>query len=220
MMPPGTLADFSGCSGKPVQTKVISGSMSLKASGCITEELAKGALAATFGFSEAEKSLIETLVTCEERRRLSSDDNDRRLASHLSKESKISYTVYVPKDVEHTALESKIAQINSGGAGQEAFVTHLQTEGKLEVDKATISAPAPTVENVVVTVKGDGSLAEKPVPVSSVVVSEAASAPSPASEEDSNTGAIVGGIVGGIVALAIIGGIAYYFLVMKKKGEQ
>jgi len=220
MMPEGTLLDFSKCTGKPVQTKKLEGKVTLKSSKCVTEPLAKGAIAAGLGFdTDAKKSFIDAEVKCDERR-LSSDGNERRLNSHATKESEISYTVYVPEGVDHTTLVDKVEDFNKGGSdAQAAFVKHLEDEGEMTVDADSIVAEPPTVSNVVITVNADGSLAQKPVPIDQIP-KKPSPVPAPASEEEGgNVGAIVGGIIGGLVALALIGGIAYYFLVVKKRSE-
>jgi len=192
--------------------------MKLKAEECLTKELAEGALAASFGFtSDADKSMIDADVTCEGRR-LSSDGNERRLAAHATKESVISYTIYVPESMDHNDIVAKVKQLNEPGASQDAFVKHIKDEGGIEVDATSIEASVPTVTSVVITVNDDGSLAEKPVPVDKIPT-KSSPVPAAKSEEGSNVGAIIGGIIGGLVALALIGGLAYYFLVVKKRSE-
>jgi len=175
--------------------------MELKASKLLPASVAKGALVKAFGIDE---SYVDVEVTA-----------GRRLAAHTTDvTSKIAYTVHVPADVKHTDLLAKVKEINSGGAAQDAFVSHLDSAG-VKVDKASIKAPTPTVSEVMLVVGKDGKLKEKPVPAGASPAP--APAPSPAAEEGGNVAAIVGGVVGGLVGVAIIGGVLYYFLVVKKK---
>jgi len=221
MFPKGVLVDTTKCSGKAIQTFQVEGEMELMADKCVPAAAAKGGLAKAFEFSEAEETLIDAEVACDERRL--SSDGERRLEKHQTKKSKISYTILLPegKSVEH--IKSKIKEINDGGDAQGAFVKHIEKEADMSVDTSTIKAPAPTkVTSVMITVNKDGSLGEKPVKLSDVIkATKDAKKPAPASEEEGgNVGAIVGGIIGALVGVAIIGGLAYYFLVVKKKSEQ
>jgi hypothetical protein len=216
MLPEGNLADFSGCTEDILQTKKLTGTIKLKSDKCLKPSDAKGALAKAFEFSEKQGTYIYPTVVCDG---TTMTDDRRRLGAHATKENTISYTVYVPEGVEHTDLVDKIKEINDGGAAQALFVDHLKDEAGIDVDASSIEAPAPTVSSVVITTKADGSMGATPVPLKDLIPAAAAPAPPASEEEGGNVGAIVGGIIGALVGVALIGGVAYYFLVVKKRSE-
>jgi len=212
MLPEGSLSDFSTCSLKPgqkvIEAVTFKGKVSLKADKCMPETAAIGALAASF---DIDASLFDVEVECTDVRRLASQA--RGLANHATKQSEISYTAYVPS-AHAEKIRSKVKELNGGGAAADAFVEHASKEGGVKVDKSSIKAPTPTETKSVMVVDKDGVPVHKPVAPKKP---SPAPAPAPASEEGGNTAAIVGGVVGGLVGLALIGGIAYYFLVARKK---
>jgi len=215
MLPTGTLYDptkgAKPCSGTLKQTSKVKGKVVASFSKAPTVEQATGAMAAALDLDISFLSNVEVNLL---RRRLMLDEG-RKLNSHEPAEKvqvEINYEVIVPPGKSASDITSKVTQIETGGGSQDAFVNHLSTNAGITVDKDSIKAPQPTVTAVVVTVGNDGKLAEKPVSPSP--------APAPAAtEESSNTGAIVGGVIGGLVGVALIGGLAYYFLVVKKKSE-
>jgi len=212
MLPEGSLSDFSTCSMAPgqkvIEAVTFKGTVSLTADKCMPEDIAAGALAASF---DLDASLFDIEVDCTDARRLASQA--RGLESHATKKSAIAYTAYVPS-AHAEKVRSKVKELDEGGAAADAFVKHASEKGGVTVDKDSIKAPKPTETKSVMVVDKDGVPVHKPVAPKKP---SPAPAPAPASEEGGNTAAIVGGVVGGLVGLALIGGIAYYFLVARKK---
>merc|ERR1712196_244744 len=118
-------------------------------------EVAKGAVAKAVGVDESFADATVKEVT----RRLSSN-GQRRLNAHENVKFIISYTIYVPEGMDHTDLMAKITEIETGGAAQDAFTKHMSENG-VTVDVSTIKAPAPKVEEVMITVV-DGRMTGKP----------------------------------------------------------
>lgn len=212
MLPEGSLSDFSTCNLKPgqkvIESVTFKGTVEVMADKCLPEDIAKGAMSASF---DIDAALIDVDVDCTDARRLASQA--RGLANHATKKSAITYTAYVPS--EHAdKVRGKAKELKDGGDAADAFVEHASKEGGVKVDKSSIKAPMPTETKSVMVVDKDGVPVHKPVAPKKP---SPAPAPAPASEEGGNTAAIVGGVVGGLVGLALIGGILYYFFVMRKK---
>lgn len=203
MLPTGELVDFSSCNlkegEKVVQTKKIKGSFAMSVSALPTNDQAAAAVAAAF---ELDISFVDAEVT---------ETPGRRLTSHATKKATIGYTVLVPPGVNHEDIVSKVKEVSGGGAAQDAFTKSMKDSG-VEVDTASITHTEPTVTDVIMVVSADGKALHKPV-----APSTPSPAPAPAEEEGGNTAAIVGGVIGGLVGVAIIAGLLYYFLVVRKK---
>jgi len=207
MFPSGRLVDMTDCmeDGYTVhQTYVLEGKVTMVADVLATNEHAVKALSAALDVPEP---FIEADVK---------EIKERRLESHESTKVKneINYKIYVPPGVDHEDLSASVQSLASEGAAQTAFVNKMAEQG-VKVDKSTIVAPKPKATKAVLVLDKDGKLVHKPV----APVPSPAPAPSPAAEEGGNTAAIVGGIVGGLVGVAIIGGIAYYLLVVRRSKE-
>jgi ribosomal protein L12E/L44/L45/RPP1/RPP2 len=212
MMPKGTLIDGTTCKGLQ-QAMALTGELTMEANTLPTEKVATTAVAKAVSLDE---SLVKATVKEVSARRLS--HGERRLNSHASGKVKftISYTIYVPEGEDHTDIMDKITEIEKGGDAQEAFTKHM-TENGVTVEVATIKASTPKVEEVMIEVV-DGKMTEEPAAL--VIATSGGGGTAPASEEEGgNVGAIVGGIIGGLVGVAVVGGLLYYFLVMKKKSE-
>jgi len=118
--------------------KKVTGEISGKADKLPTKAQAEAAVAATLGI---DKSKVKATVT-EARRRLSSDDGERRLASVSFK---IAYEVLVTLMSEEnvSALTTKLQKIGTGSdAIQNTFAAEL-AKGGVTVEKASLTASEP-----------------------------------------------------------------------------
>jgi len=206
MLPAGTLQSYEACEtdGKEiVQTNKIKGTFGMTAQKLPTKTVAAGAVAAAV---DVDASYVTANVL----------PVSRRLASHATLvKFHVVYEILVPEGKTVADVISKVNEVKNGGAAQKAFTKHMKDEGGVEVDATTIKeVAAPEVIEVTMLVGTDGKLAPGGAPVAPV-----APAPAPASEEGGNTAAIIGGVVGGLVGMVVIGGLLYYFFVMRKKGE-
>eukprot|EP00747_Dinoflagellata_sp_TGD_P154223 gnl/TRDRNA2_/TRDRNA2_177480_c14_seq1.p1 gnl/TRDRNA2_/TRDRNA2_177480_c14~~gnl/TRDRNA2_/TRDRNA2_177480_c14_seq1.p1 ORF type:complete len:647 (-),score=105.32 gnl/TRDRNA2_/TRDRNA2_177480_c14_seq1:145-2061(-) len=154
----------------------------------------------------------------------------RRLAAQrrLQAGYEVAYQAIVPEGVDVAAIVAKASDIGSGGDAQAVFLQAMADEG-VTVDASSLKVTVAPKTFTATVVRGEGGkpIAPSPPEIPTVPPPEPPTeappaetpAPAPAAEEEGggNVGAIVGGVVGAVVGLVIIGGVAYYFLVVRKR---
>eukprot|EP00747_Dinoflagellata_sp_TGD_P154744 gnl/TRDRNA2_/TRDRNA2_177530_c0_seq3.p1 gnl/TRDRNA2_/TRDRNA2_177530_c0~~gnl/TRDRNA2_/TRDRNA2_177530_c0_seq3.p1 ORF type:complete len:367 (-),score=84.86 gnl/TRDRNA2_/TRDRNA2_177530_c0_seq3:205-1272(-) len=190
--------------------------------------LFKGVIATTLGIDQNDVAKVDIA------------SSGRRLAAQRRLQSgyEVAYQAIVPPG-QAAAIAAKASGIGSGGAAQDAFLKAFADAG-VTVDASSLKVTqAPKTFTATIVRSADGGVKAPAPPPIPTVPPPPTTTPSPtppptppptpggsgASSDDGdddggNTGAVIGGVVGGVVALGLIGGAAYYFLVVKKKGTE
>jgi hypothetical protein len=202
----------------------------------VSDTVAQAALTAALaaGLGVSSNDLPTVAVSMGSRRLAAGKGSLRRLQSAGYE---VAYQAIVPDNSDPGALAAKASAVGAPGATQDAFVGGFPDT--IEVDQSSLKvtqaprtfsatilrdpnggayAPAPPPMPVLPTPPPTPPATPPPTPPSSSGTGTGGSS-STTKEEDDNTGAIIGGVVGGVIALALIGGLAYYFLVVKAKKQ-